>query len=194
MKYFDITREWRSAPVYPGDPPPRLSAIQSMAAGDTFNVNEFAGSLHNGTHLDAPLHAIPNGEDVSELALKQTIGECHVVRYEGVLLGDAAERILPVAPSRLLFKGNVTISRSAAFVLADAGLKVVGVEGPSVSSPEEDVAVHRHLLMSGTLILENLDLSAVDPGVYFLFAAPMKMAGAEAAPVRAVLTDRKFYL
>jgi arylformamidase len=38
-------------------------------------------------------------------------------------------------------------------------------------------------------LLENLDLSNVEPGKYFLVAAPVKISGAEAAPVRAMLVS-----
>ena len=111
-----------------------------------------------------------------------------------MLLGDQAEQLLPHLQQRVLFRGNMTISESAAFVLSDAGLRLVGVEAPSVASPEEDVAVHRQLLMNGVALLENLDLSAVEPGIYYLIAAPLKIAGAEAAPVRALLLERQLYL
>lgn len=191
MKIMDITREWTGAPVYPGDPAPSLTLLQSMAMGDAFNVHAFSGCLHNGTHMDVPFHALPDGTDTAALSPDYGVGECLVVEYEGVLLGDTAERLLERFPKRILFKGNMTISSSAAFVLADAGIQLVGVEAPSVASPEEDIAVHRHLLMQGTVLLENLDLSGVKPGLYFLLAAPLKIVGGEASPVRALLLERQ---
>lgn len=194
MKMVDITREWTTAPVYPGDPVPELAMLQSMAIGDAFNVHAFSGCLHNGTHLDTPLHAVPQGTDTASLPLEYGVGECAVIAFDGVLLGDQAERMLPHLQERVLFKGNMTISQSAAFVLGDAGLKLIGVEAPSVASPEEDTAVHRQLLMNGVALLENLDLSAAEPGLYFLFAAPLKIAGGEASPVRAILLERQLYV
>lgn len=38
--------------------------------------------------------------------------------------------------------------------------------------------------------LENLDLTAVEEGVYELVALPLKLTELEASPVRAVLLDR----
>lgn len=93
-------------------------------------------------------------------------------------------------PERLLFKGDVTISQSAAFVLADAGIRLLGVEAPSVALPEEAGEVHRQLLSSGMVLLERLDLSQAGTGYYYLFAAPLKIAGADGTPVRAVLLER----
>ncbi|MGI6265145.1 MAG: cyclase family protein [Acutalibacteraceae bacterium] len=194
MKIIDITREWVGAPVYPGDPAPALTTFQSMATGDAFNVTAFSGCLHNGTHLDAPLHSIPDGASITDLPLELVVGECSVVAFEGILLGDQAERILPRLHERVLFKGNVAISASAAFVLGDAGVRLIGVEGASVALPEETAAVHRQLQVNGIVLLEGLDLSKADPGAYMLLAAPMKIGGAEAAPVRAMLLERQMYL
>lgn len=194
LKILDITREWTSAPVYPGDPAPTLTMLQSMAMGDAFNVHGFSGCLHNGTHMDAPAHALPDGMDIASLPPEYFVGECCVVEFKGLLLGDAAERMLPHLQKRVLFKGDMAIGTSAAFVLADAGIELIGVEAPSVAAPEEDTAVHRQLLMSGMVLLENLDLSAAQPGLYFLLAAPLKIAGGEASPVRALLLERQLYL
>lgn len=192
MKLHDISRELMNAPVYPGDPAPRLSRTSDMALGDAYTASQIAMSLHNGTHADAPCHFFPDADDVTAIPLTQAIGECRVVEYDGVLLGDEAERIMRRigAVERILFKGTATISQSAAFVLSDAGVRVIGVESNSVAPAAETAVVHRALLSEHVLILENLDLSAVEEGAYFLFAAPVKIAGADGAPVRAVLVER----
>ena len=114
-----------------------------------------------------------------------------MVAFDGVLLGAQAEEMLPHLRRRVLFKGEMEISPSAAFVLTDAGVKLVGVESQSVASPECTSAVHRQLLGSGMALLEGLDLSGVEPGEYFLFAPPLKIAGADGSPVRAVLVERE---
>ena len=191
MKLWDITRELTSAPVYPGDPAPRLTRIQQMELGDICNLTSLSLCAHNATHLDAPLHFIPEGEDISQVPLEACCGPCRVAEWEGPLLGDAAERLTERYPGvkRWLFKGDMTVDISAAYVLADAGPVLIGVEAQSVSSPDQTERVHRHLLGSGVLLLEGLDLSAVSPGEYTLYAAPMKIAGCEGAPVRAFLTD-----
>ena len=115
-----------------------------------------------------------------------------MVAFDGVLLGDEAERLLRRVgvAERMLFKGTATISQSAAFVLTDAGVRLIGVESDSVAPAAETGVVHRALLSQQVVLLENLDLSAVEEGDYFLFAAPVKIAGADGAPVRAVLIER----
>jgi len=192
MKLYDITRELMTAPVYPGDPSPRMTRLSDMALGDAYTASQITLCLHNGTHADAPCHFFPDADDVTAIPLEQAIGECTVAAFDGVLLGDEAERLMRRvgAVERLLFKGTATLSQSAAFVLADAGVRVIGVEGNSVAPVAETAVVHRALLSEHILLLENLDLSAVEEGRYFLFAAPLKIAGADGAPVRAVLVER----
>lgn len=191
MKLWDITRELTGATVYPGDPAPRLTRIQQLELGDMCNLTALSLCVHNATHLDAPLHFIPEGADISQIPLEVCCGPCRVAEWEGVLLGDAAERLVERYPGvkRWLFKGDMTVDISAAYVLADADPVLIGVEAQSVASFDQTERVHRHLLSSGVLILEGLDLSQVSPGEYTLYAAPLKIAGCEGAPVRALLVD-----
>ena len=93
--------------------------------------------------------------------------------------------------NNVLLRGNVTLSPFAAYVFADAGLCLVGVEGVSVSSAPYDEQVHRILLSAGVALLEGLDLSKAEAGKYFLTAAPLCIEGAEASPVRAMLIQRQ---
>lgn len=192
MRLWDITRELTTAPVYPGDPAPQLTRVQQLALGDHCNLTALSLCAHNATHLDAPLHFVPDGDAVDAVPLEVCCGPCRVVAFDGLLLGDEAERLLARHSSeRLLFKGRMSIDISAAYVLADAALRLIGVEAQSVAAADRTEAVHRHLLGSGTVLLEGLELSAVPEGDYFLFAAPLKIADCEGAPVRAVLVDRE---
>lgn len=190
MRFIDITRELTAASVYPGDPPPELQALCRTAWGDVCNTSLLKACVHNGTHLDAPRHFIPDGCDTASVELDACIGECSVVEFEGTLLGAQAEKLLPGLSPRVLFKGKMEISPSAAFVLSTAGLRLVGVEAQSVSAYESTAEVHRQLLGSGMVLLEGLDLTGAHPGNYFLFAAPLKIADSDGSPVRAVLVER----
>ena len=191
MKAVDISRAMLSAPVYPGDPSPSLEALCRLEFGDVCNTSSLHACLHNGTHMDAPRHFVPDGTDAAHVPLDACIGECSVVNFDGLLLGAQAEALLPGLRSRVLFKGKMELSPSAAFVLADSGLRLLGVEGQSVAPAECTVAVHRQLLSSGMVLLEGLDLSGVEEGIYFLMAAPLKIDGADGSPVRAILLERQ---
>lgn len=183
---MDITRELTGAPVYPGDPAPVLTPLCRIAYGDACNTTQMSACLHNGTHMDAPLHFVEGGADIASVSLSACIGPCSVVELSGELTGQQLERLLPRLERRVLIKGTVELTPSAAFVLTDSGTVLLGVEPQSVSMGQT-AAVHRQLLGSGMVLLEGLDLSQVDEGRYFLVAAPLKIAGADGAPVRALL-------
>lgn len=191
MKIIDITKELFTAPVYPGDPHPELEAVYRMEQGDGCNLSVIHACLHNGTHLDAPLHFCADGKDMAQVSLDACIGECTVVEWDGYLTGAHVENFLPSLRPRVLFKGNVQITPSAAFVLSDSQVTLVGVESQTVEPDGGDGAVHRQLLGNDVVLLEGIDLSRVQPGVYFLMAAPLKIAGADGTPVRALLLERK---
>jgi len=187
LEWIDISREWLSAPVYPGDPEPRLEKLSDMHFGDVCNTSQITACVHTGTHIDAPLHFFEGASDITSIPLSVCCGDCCVIEAKGTLVGEHLEQYTWVLPKRVLFKGNVHLSQSAAFVLIDAGVKLVGVEGTSVAPSTEEAEVHRLLLSSGVAILEGLDLSSVKTGQYWLQAAPIKIAGSDGAPVRALL-------
>ena len=190
MNLIDITRELMRAPVYPGDPAPQLQPLTRISLGDSSNNTAISACLHNGTHMDAPRHFFPEGVAIDKVDLDACIGECTVVECDGVLLGDRAEELLPYLKKRVLFKGSVQLTPSAAFVLSCAGILLLGVESSSVAPPQYAEDVHRQLLGTGMVLLEGLDLTNAKAGeTYLLMAAPVKIAGADGAPVRAVLAE-----
>ena len=190
MDFIDITREAVTAPVYPGDPPFELKPLHRIEWGDACNTTAFSGCLHNGTHMDAPRHFIVGGEAIHEIPFDTCVGECVVLECNGLLLGDEAEKLLPYLKKRVLLKGDVQLTPSAAFVLSDAGVILLGVEQQSVAPPEYTAEVHRQLLGSGMVLLEGLDLTnAKTNETYVLMAAPLKIKGADGSPVRAILVE-----
>ena len=122
MKLIDITRDLMKAPVYPGDPSPQLQPLSRISLGDSSNTTAISACLHNGTHMDAPRHFLPEGDSIDKVTLDACIGECTVVECDGLLLGDRAEELLPYLKKRVLLKGSVQLTPSAAFVLSGAGI------------------------------------------------------------------------
>ncbi len=187
LEWIDISREWTTAPLYPGDPAPTLSKLSEMRFGDECNTSVINACVHTGTHMDAPCHFLVEAGDVESIPLSVCCGDCCVIEASGPIVGEQLEKYLWMTPPRILFKGDIQLTQSAAFVLMDADVCLVGVEGTSVTSPDTEGEVHRQLLSAGVAIVEGLDLSAVTPGQYYLHAAPIRIAGADGAPVRAML-------
>ena len=189
MKIIDISREMFSAPVYPGDPKPYRDAVRRMDMGDGYNLSGFYACCHSATHMDAPLHFIDGGSPIDGTDLKRCFGPCSVIEANGIVTGADIDKISPYIKKRVLFKGGgkAFLSQSASFALADFGVLLVGTDAQSISTQDSDAAVHRELLGAGIPILEGLDLENAGAGDYIIAALPLKLGGAEAAPVRAVL-------
>lgn len=192
MKIIDVSRELFSAPVYPGDPEPYRDPVRRMELGDVCNLSGFYTGCHSATHVDAPRHFIEDGETVDQLDLARLTGPCTVAEASGIITGSDIDNIVPYAQKMILFKGQVSMSQSAAFALTAAGVTLVGTDALSIETEEDDsFPAHKELLGAGVLILEGLDLSAAEPGDYRLIALPLRLGGAEASPVRAVLLENE---
>ncbi|MEE1186464.1 MAG: cyclase family protein [Acutalibacteraceae bacterium] len=192
MTIYDISVEITAAPVYPGDPETHIEKIFDMDIGDSVNVSALTMSLHTGTHIEAPLHFIKNGNSISDIRLDSFMGECSVVAcsgYSGVLTGADIDELVPEGARRVLFKtlGNVKLSKSAVLSLISMGVTMVGIDAQSISEADEDAQIHKHLLSAGIIILEGINLRHVQSGEYTLMALPIKLNGTEATPCRAIL-------
>ena len=189
MKFYDITREVFSSKVYPGDPIPEYERILEMKKGDVCNLTYLKMCAHNGTHMDAPRHFLDEGRSIEELPLSQVMGKCAVLEYDGKLDGDTAARMIDGKGKKLLFKGKTVFTEDAAEVFVQAGVELVGVESQTVGPEDAPAAVHQILLGAGMAVLEGLDLEEIQAGTYFLCAQPLKLAGCDGAPCRAVLIE-----
>jgi arylformamidase len=190
-----------STPEWPGDTPFSCRWTWDMARGDSVNVSCIATSPHVGTHADAPFHVDPSWPASDALALDAFAGPATVVDV-ATLDGAIAVSSLGarIAGGRLLLRTGRSIA-SGSFpaswpwlrddtvreLLAD-GLRLLGVDAPSVDGKDsKTLDVHRALFAGHAVVLENLDLRRVPPGDYELTAFPLRIAGLDAAPVRAVL-------
>jgi len=160
--------------------------------------------IHLGTHIDAPAHFIVDGATLDHVPLETMVGPCRVVEFSGgagseipaqvMAGGNPSERVLfKTFNSQLLSQSKfdprfVAMSESLAHLLVRDGVRLVGIDYFSVDRfDSSDRVVHHILLGAGVVILEGINLAAVDPGEYQLIALPLNIVGAEGSPVRAVL-------
>jgi arylformamidase len=191
--------------VYPGNPQIAIESQQSMAAGGSSNVSSLSFGSHTGTHVDAPLHMIPDGAGVDELSLDILMGPALVLEF-GPDVGAVSETALRAAGAtghdRVLLKTrNSSFITKREFVrdytylapdgaeyLAANGVKLVGIDYLSIEQFHSGHhRTHKTLLGRGIVIVEGLDLSGVTPGVYELRCLPLSLPGLDGAPARAVL-------
>lgn len=194
-------------PVYEGDAPMVFTFLKNMQKGDGFTLSKFDLGAHSGTHIDAPMHFIADGAPVDQVPLTALIGPARVIQIaDSVQTIDVAElsRHDWKGAERILFRTRASlrgwmdsaqfhrdfayIAGDAAALMAQAGVKLVGVDYISAEQFAAPAPLaHRALLGKGIPIIEGLDLQRVPPGSYDLIVLPMKVAGHEGAPARAIL-------
>lgn len=194
-------------PTWPGDPLPVIERFSKMEAGEAANVSRMEICVHLGTHVDAPYHFLPDGSTVDQLPLEVLVGPVQVVEIaqDCDLITAQVLRRIPWSTNvrRVLFKTRnsrhwqeqmqhfdedfVALAREGAELLIEMGVRLVGIDYLSIAPYADPLPTHQVLLENEVIILENVDLSAVPAGEYQLACLPLKIQGAEAAPVRAIL-------
>jgi arylformamidase len=192
-------------PFWPDNPPINIQRQLDINKGDNCNVSEISMGVHTGTHMDAPLHFFPQGADITTVPFDAVIGPARVIEIhdtESIKPAELephhirqGERILFKTinstrywQSDTFVKDFVYISQEAARYLAAQQIQTVGVDYLSVGGFYKDgTETHQALLGAHIWIIEGLNLSAVSAGSYELLCLPLKIAGSEGAPSRALL-------
>jgi len=205
---YDISVELSTRSViWPGDPMIQLDRVMEMRKGARYNLTHLKMSLHNGSHIDAPLHLIRDGKSIDKIPLNILIGSCYVLEIEekvDQIDASVLENMkIPKNVTRLLLKSRNShywkekdhkfhedycgVTTDGARFLVKRGIQLVGIDYLSISPLVEVDPPHIELLSNDVVILETIDLSGVDPGWYDLFCLPLKIIDVEGAPVRAIL-------
>jgi arylformamidase len=194
--------------VWPGNPGATIEPTSRISRGGTSNVSEIRLGSHTGTHVDPPSHFLDGGATAEELPLDAMMGEALVADLRGIAgpIGRDELDVLSIADevSRLLLRTDnsglwaaeprvfpdeyVSLSVEGARWVVDHGIELIGIDFLSIEARgAPGHPTHRTLLEAGVVILEGLDLSGVEPGGYTLVCVPLKIAGGDGAPARAVL-------
>ncbi|MBQ3837451.1 MAG: cyclase family protein [Treponema sp.] len=191
MKIYDISQELFGCAVYPGDPQPERFVTLSIKNGDVCNLTAFKMCAHNGTHVDAPFHFYADGKTIDQVDLDRFIGWAYVAEHEGDISADDAKNILKAANGceRILVKGKAVVTKEAAQVFAQEGIKLFGNESQTVGPIDAPKEVHLIMLGAEIVLLEGIRLEKVPVGKYFLNAVPLNLGGADGSPCRATLLE-----
>jgi len=178
--WIDLSRPLHEGmPVYPGDPPFER-AVQEDGSCRTSTLRM---SAHCGTHIDAPAHYLSDGATVDQIGLDVLCGDALVLPIEEI---ESAAFHAP----RLLLKTNRGLRLDEAELLGERGVVLVGTPLLSIAEPEDEDAVHRALLARGIVVMENLNLDSVEPGMVEMICLPLRIAEAEAAPARVIVRQK----
>ena len=205
MALIDISLPIREGMiVYEGDPDISVRPALSLERGDPANVSTLRLGSHTGTHMDAPRHFIDGAAGIDALALDTLIGPALVAEVDAERLIEPAHlaRLLLDRHTRVIFKTRnsslwdrssfareyVALSLEAAKLLIERGVKLIGIDYLSIEAfGAVGHPVHKALLGAGMVILEGLDLRRVTPAPYELYCLPLRIAGGDGSPCRAVL-------
>jgi len=204
MNIFDITRTLGMDTLTISDDPAFESTqILAIQNGDIANLNRLLMSSHTGTHLDAPYHFFDNLSPLDQLPVKRFVLDAQVISIQDVreIRLDEIENYTIIEGQAILFKTRnrhlsregfsekfVDLTESAARWLVQKKISLVGIDYLSIERFDDDTfPVHRILLGSNILILEDIDLSTIEPGSYQLICLPLKFKKSDGAPCRAIL-------
>ncbi|MDL5032382.1 arylformamidase [Pelomonas sp. APW6] len=192
------------APLFPGDEPYRLQWTARLSPQCPVNLSALTMSPHVGAHADAPLHYANEAPDIAAVDLDAYLGPCRVIHAIGcgpLIRIEHVEHAAEGLPSRVLVRtceraDTVWKDEFTAYApetvawLAARGVRLIGLDTPSVDpASSKSLDSHQQLLRADLRVLENLVLDEVPAGDYELLALPLKLAGACASPVRAVLRE-----
>lgn len=158
---------------------------------------------HTGTHVDAPLHMLPDGDTIESIPLDVLCGPARVLDLTHVTgaIGKAELEGMDIRQGeRILLKTSSSLSdafdpafpylrQDGAEFLAETGVRLVGIDALGIERDQPGYPAHRVLMQRGVVILEGLRLKNVEAGSYTLICAPLKLKGIDAAPARAFLLE-----
>lgn len=182
-------------PIYPGDPPVVIDRLGDATGGDSFAVSRLSFGSHAGTHIDPPAHVVAGGATVDAIPLDACIGPAFVVDVTDMpkLISVAALDRIPDGIARILFRTSgppldgAALAPETAVALVERNVRLAGIDALSIAPATTPDEVHRILLSAGVVILEGLDLTAAPNGPATLLCLPLRIAGGDGAPARAVL-------
>jgi arylformamidase len=205
MRIYDISQPITSGiAVWPGDQKFRTRWTMRIKDGDSCNVSAVTMSIHTGTHLDAPYHFNEEGLDAGSVPLHLGLGPVRVFQVpeeQPAITAAFLEGLDWRGVTRALFRTHasdltgdrfnrefVHLTQDGAESLAGRSLVLFGTDAPSVDNfANKDLACHKILAAHGIAILEGVRLAEVAPGDYELICLPLRFAGLDGSPVRAVL-------
>ena len=199
-----------NTPVYPGDPVPNFSVATTIENQGYNLFNVMLGS-QTGSHVDAPYHFSNQGATIDRMDLKYFMGRgviidvTHKKSREEITLAEVASHKDEIEKAEIvLFKTNwykkagtgefydhPYLSTEAGNYLISKGILTVGIDAINLDfTGGTKFPIHDLYAGAGGIIAENLaNLDSVDFDSPFIIFLPLKLAGCDGSPVRAVAIE-----
>ncbi|UOF92087.1 cyclase family protein [Fodinisporobacter ferrooxydans] len=204
-KVHDISMAiFEGMPVYKNKPEkqPSIRIVQDFPDSPA-RESRIDMDVHTGTHIDSPLHMVPDGGTIKTISLERLIGTCRILDLSDVVGGITKEDLVShnIQPGEfILLKTKnskedsfapefVFLAEDGAKYLAELKIKGVGIDSLGIERSQPGHPTHKSLFQADIVIIEGLRLKNVTAGSYFLVAAPIKLLDTEAAPARVLLIE-----
>ena len=203
--WIDVTVDIRDGMLHwPGDHDVQITKSLTIEEGGVANVTYLQLSAHTGTHVDAPLHFVDKGKDITSIALNRLMGKVKVIAIKGIyeITLDEIKDKITAADERVIFKTKnsqsewfnkefsenfVYLATDAAEFLKEKGVLTVGIDYLSIAGMANGIEVHRILLGEEIFIIEGLDLRFIEAGDYEMICLPLKIKDSDGSPARVLL-------
>ncbi|WP_339173648.1 cyclase family protein [Anoxybacillus sp. FSL W8-1294] len=203
MNMYDVTAPiFEGMPVYKNKPEkqPKLMTVTN----DYVTESRIDMDVHTGTHIDAPLHMVKDGETFETIPLEKLVGYCKVldvtnvddrITKEDLIHFDIQENDFILFKTKNSFDDAfnfefIYVAEDAAAYLAEKRIRGVGIDALGVERNQTGHPTHKTLFSHGIIIIEGLRLKDVPAGEYWMIAAPLKLVGTDAAPARVLLFEQ----
>ncbi|WP_096156293.1 MULTISPECIES: cyclase family protein [Bacillus] len=202
MKFYDVTMPiFTGMPVYKNKPE-KQPKVETVTNGYV-TESRLSIDVHTGTHVDAPLHMVVDGETIETLPLDKLVGPCKVfdmTNIEDRIKKEDVESLDIQKDDFILFKTKnsfdeefnfdfIFVAECAAKHLAEVGVSGIGVDALGIERSQEGHPTHKTLFANNVIIIEGLRLKEVEQGSYTMVAAPLKLQGTDASPARIILLE-----
>lgn len=159
--------------------------------------------VHTGTHIDAPLHMVVDGDTFESVPLESLVGQAKLFDLtdveDGISKADLEKFEIEKGDFILLKTKNsfeeefnfdfIYLAKDGAEYLAEIGVRGVGIDTLGIERSQEGHPTHKTLFAEKIIIIEGLRLKEVEQGEYFMVAAPLKIEGTDASPARVLLFE-----
>ncbi|MCQ1539166.1 cyclase family protein [Methanocalculus taiwanensis] len=195
MKIYDATHPLsEEIYTYQGDPP----VVFEPEEDGGIRITGIRMGSHSGTHIDAPLHYIPEGTSIDQIPPDAFIGSCILLNVpKGQVPESAMAASISVTPRLIIrsgWKPSVPdeygyLTEEEARFLVKQGISLIGTDAPSIELPGSDGSAHRFLLHAGVVVIELLSLESIPEGVYTIIALPLPLKGVDGSPARVIFIE-----
>lgn len=170
MKIIDLSQKlYDHMPVYPGDQDLTIEQTQTFDK-DGWNMKRMQINLHDGTHVNVPIHGTKNGKNLDSYLIESFFGKAELYKPG-----------MKFYHNKGVIFSSCNIDQKIADNLIKFPPKFIGLS----SKFEFDISIEKLLLEKGIISFERLVNTEKLPQEFTFYGVPLNIKEADGSPVRA---------